>query len=339
MQMNGTINRRRRRMPAKGVIWGAAVLMACWVLTGYAAERETIDRVVAYVNDDIIVLSELEEEMAPYTERLEGMGYSEDRKAQMLFKLRTDMLNQLVERKLTDQEIKKAGIVIDEETIDKSIENLKRMNHLTEETLVEALKAQGQTLEDYRAHIKEEMERTRLVNREVKSKIVVTDEDIRQYYDTHPEEFSAPAEVHLRHLTLLLDESTGQARRDAARFEMAAIEKALASGTPFDVVAARFADQGPDKRGGDLGKFKVETLSPTLQKAIAGMTPGATTGLLETDQGFQIFYLQEKTGGEKKPLEAVSEIISEKIYKERVNEKFAQWLDELKKTSSIKLVL
>ncbi|MFH1984734.1 MAG: SurA N-terminal domain-containing protein [Pseudomonadota bacterium] len=321
------------------VIWSLVVMLSFCAATSHSAARETIDRIVAYVNDDIIVLSELNEEIAPYVERIRQMGYSQEKHAEMLFKLRQDMLDRLIEQQLTDQEIKKAGISINEEEIDQSIERLKQANRMTAEMLTEALEKQGMTLDEYRDRTKEQILRSRLVTREVNSKIVVTDEDIKNYYDTHPEEFKGESSVHLRHLTFSLDPAMSQGQKDAARWEMAGIVKSLAAGTPFPEVEKKFNDQGAGRRGGDLGVFRMNSLSPMLQKAISTTPVGGVTELLETDQGLQIFFLQDMTSPEDKKLSDVSSAISEKVYKQRVDEKFTRWLEDLKKTSQIKIVL
>ena len=320
-------------------IWRLLAVL-CFVISALpVGARETVDRVVAFVNDDIIALSELNDEIAPFADRIMQMDTDQEKKNEMLFKLREDMLNRLVEQKLTDQEIKKAGISISEAEIDESIEKIKQANRVTEEMMAEALKKQGMTLDEYRDRIKEQMLRSRLVTREVNSKIVVTDEDIKTYYETHRDEFRGEGKVHLRHLTLSLDASMSRKQKDAAREEMTTIRQEIASGKAFQEIEKHFTNQGPGRRGGDLGTFLVGSLSPTIQKAVKAMKTGDVTQVLETDQGLQIFYLQEYDPAQEKTLEEVTDAISEKIYKQRVDEKFTRWLEDLKKTSLIKLVL
>lgn len=329
----------RRCFISPWVALSAVVALSLCIFAAVSEARETIDRIVAYVNDDIIVLSELNDEIAPFLEQIRQTGYSQEKQDEMRFRLREDMLNRLVEQRLTDQEIKKAGISVSEEEIDQNVERLKQANRMTQEMLTEALEKQGMTLGAYRDRLKEQILRSRLVTREVSSKIVVTDTDIKTYYDSHPEEFRGETLVHLRHLTFSLDEATSQGQKDAARWEMAAIEKQLAAGTSFQAIEKEFNDKGAGRRGGDLGAFRMNTLSPALQTAVAKTAAGGVTELLETDQGLQIFYVQEVTPAEDQKLENVSAAISEKIYKQRVDEKFAHWLEDLKKRSQIKIVL
>jgi peptidyl-prolyl cis-trans isomerase SurA len=105
------------------------VLMLFFTATATAsAASEVLDRIVAVVNEDIILLSELKERMAPYAQRIRQQGFDLDKERQMLFKVREEMLNRLVDEKLTDQEIKRNDIQVDEAEIDSTIERIKAAN-------------------------------------------------------------------------------------------------------------------------------------------------------------------------------------------------------------------
>jgi hypothetical protein len=184
----------RIHRPGKGIValkqkFSLGVLIGVWMLctaTATAAASEVLDRIVAVVNEDIILLSELNERMAPYAQRIRQQGFDLDKERQMLFKVRKEMLNRLVDEKLTDQEIKRNDIQVDEAEIDSTIERIKAANSFTDEDLRRFLKQDQMTMEQYREQIKEQVLRTRLVNYQVKSKIVITEEEIRAYYDSHP---------------------------------------------------------------------------------------------------------------------------------------------------------
>ncbi len=143
---------------------------------------EVVDRIVAVVNDDIILLSELDESFKPYADRIVALSYSVDEERQALFNVREEILNQLIDQKLTDQQIKRSKITVSSGEIDNAIERLKEANFFTDEELREMLSAEGLTLEEYRNRIKDQILRAKLVNFEVKSKIVITKEDIESYY-------------------------------------------------------------------------------------------------------------------------------------------------------------
>jgi parvulin-like peptidyl-prolyl isomerase len=138
---------------------GALIGISMLVFTATAtatAGSEVLDRIVAVVNEDIILLSELRERMAPFAQRIRKQGFDLDQERQMLFKVRGDMLDRLVDEKLTDQEIKRNGIQVEETEIDNTIERIKAANSFTDEDL---RRIPGAGADDHRA-VSESNQRT-----------------------------------------------------------------------------------------------------------------------------------------------------------------------------------
>jgi len=171
-----------------------------------SAASELLDRIVAVVNEDIILLTELNDRMRPYVQRIRQQGFDADQERKMLFKVREEMLNRLVDEKLTDQEIRRNDIQVDDSEIDRTIERIKQSNYFTDEDLRQYLEREQLTMQEYRAQIKEQVQRTRLVNYQVKSKIVITEEEIQAYYDSHPEEYGGKVSYHLRNILMRVPE-------------------------------------------------------------------------------------------------------------------------------------
>jgi len=163
-----------------------------------ADKPEVIDRIVAVVNDDVVTLSDLNEALSPYESKIRQMNYSLEKEMQVRFKLREDMISQLVEKKLTDQLVAKKDIQIGEAEVDRAIERVKSLNRFTDETLRAQLASQGIDYEAYRGEIRSQLQRNRLVSYEVKSKIVITDEDVQAYYDENKKELGDKSLDELR---------------------------------------------------------------------------------------------------------------------------------------------
>jgi peptidyl-prolyl cis-trans isomerase SurA len=321
-----------------GVLIGVWMLFFTATATASAAS-EVLDRIVAVVNEDIILLSELNERMAPYAQRIRQQGFDLDKERQMLFKVREEMLNRLVDEKLTDQEIKRNDIQVDEAEIDSTIERIKAANSFTDEDLRRFLEQDQMTMEQYRKKIKEQVLRTRLVNYQVKSKIVITEEEIRAYYDSHPELYGGktplPFEKHP-------DAGTGfchrcrKAGRSASRCNRS--NPRSSPGNPLPIWPEGIARGPTAADGGDIGEFSKETLSPAIQAALEGLTPGQATAVVATDQGFQLFYVEAIHQTEGKSLESVREEIHQKLFAEVVDKKFLSWLEDLRSQSHIKII-
>lgn len=301
-------------------------------------DAEVVDRIVAIVNDDIIVLSELNEKLQPYTDRIAKMGYTPEKEKKMMYKVRDDIINSMVDQKLTDQEVRKFGIIINDEEVLNAIERVKQKNALTEEQMLADLARQGMTLEILKKNIRQQMLRARLVNVAVRSKIVITQEDARAYFDSHPDEFRGEKQVHLWNIMTNTPQFAFEAEIEASRDQMEKVLARLAAGEAFNAIAREItAAKGP-LAANDIGMFRFGVLSPELQSAVGELKEGGYTELLKTDSGFQIFYVHKIEAGTGKQFDEVAGDIRQKLFNELVDKRFEEWLDDLRENSHIQII-
>ena len=299
---------------------------------------EVVDRIVAVVNDDIISLLELNRVMTPYAEKISAAGYSDEKKGEMLFKVREDILNQIIDQKLTDQEAKRANISVSEKEIDNAIERIKQAGSYSDAQLREGLKKEGLTLEEYRSRIRDQILRTKLVNVEVKSKIVLTDEEVKKYYEEHIDEYQGGKKYRLRNILLSVPSSADESEKQEVRKRMEAIVKAFKKGTKFETLAREFSESSHAQEGGYLGEFPFDGISPQLKSALFDLKEGDITRILDTEQGFQIFFIEKIISAADKSLEEATIDIEEKLYNEIINKHFRTWLEDLRKRSYIRII-
>ncbi len=306
------------------------------IAANIVAAAEIIDRIVAIVNDDIITLSELEQADAPYREKIKNMNYLNEKEREMLFKVRQDILKRLIDDKLTDQEVKRSQITVSENEVNAAIERIKEANFLTDEQLREGIKAQGITMLEYRQTMKDQILRRRLVNLEVKSKVVITDEDIKAYYEKHKDGLDTNRKYHLWNITMRVPPLATKDQIQAIYRQMEDVRSKFLHGEAFNELVKSYEPYRLVD-GGDLGTFPYSGLAPKLQKAIEDLHSGDITQVIETDTGFQLFYIQSIENLSEKPITEVSSEIEEKLYNEIVNRKFEAWVDELRSRSHIKI--
>jgi peptidyl-prolyl cis-trans isomerase SurA len=297
-----------------------------------------VDRIVAEVNDDVITLYELNLVMAPYIERIKAMNRPLGEERRMLSDARERLLKQMIDQKLTDQEVERLEISVSDETVDRTIEGLKRDSQVNDAQLRRQLEQEGITYEEYRKQVRDQILRGRLVNREVKSKIVVTDEDIEACFIENKEEYCGDVKYHIRHIILAVPPFSSDEEKQAVRDRMDAILSLLDNGEPFIEVAKSYSESPLKEEGGDLGKFELKDLSPPIRRALEGLKPGEYSPIVDTDQGFQIFYLEAIEEGDAEALENARAEIENRLYNEIVNEKFSEWLTELRERSHIKVI-
>jgi len=321
----------------------SVLLIPLWAFAAMALPRpasasETVDRIVAIVNDDIISLFELNKVYRPYEERIKSIGYPPQKEEEMLYKVREDLINQLIEQKLTDQQTELARIAVSDEEIDNAIERIKQANYYSDEQMLEGLKQEGFTMAEYRDRLREQILRTKLVNREVKSKIVITEEDIRNYYQEHKDEYQGEKKYHLRNILLRVSPYADDEEKAEIKDRLEAIRAEIEAGKSFAEMARQHSEISLADEGGDLGFFAFENLAPHLKSALEDLEAGDMTPVLDTEQGMQLFYVEEiqrEVG--KTPEEAMAEI-EEKLYNEIVDERFKSWLSELRENSHIKII-
>lgn len=310
------------------------VFCACF----YSWAGQVVDRVVAVVNEDVIRLRELEEALEPVRQQLESRGLSGRQLEEELYKAREDILDDMIDEKLADQQTEQSGISVGDSEVDAAIEQVKQRNQYSGEDLKRALRMQGMTMDQYRREMKQQIMRSRLVNRKVRSNIVVTEQDIKRYYEANPEEFGGKAEYELRNILINPAQFDEQNSEDKVFARAELIEKELDKGASFEQVARRYSDAPNSADGGKLGRFALEDISGNLRQLIEDLEKGEHSRPVETPQGFQIFFVEDIAGTEPEPLEEVSDQIGEKLHEKLVNEKYEKWIKSLRKDAYIRII-
>lgn len=183
------LKKKYGKWPVSGFLFFCLTVTVIFSSATKSVSLEVIDRIVAVVNDELITYSMLAEAFQPYEKKIRERNYPLEQEMEMRFKIREDLINKLIDQKIIDQEIAKAQIQVSAGEVENSIERIKRMNSFTDEDLRKMLQAEGLTLEKYKKEIKNQLLRTRLLQYEVNSKIVVTEEEIETYYEEHKDQF------------------------------------------------------------------------------------------------------------------------------------------------------
>ncbi|MFP4225385.1 MAG: SurA N-terminal domain-containing protein [Desulfobacterales bacterium] len=299
---------------------------------------ETVDRIVAIVNEDIIRLKELNEAFEPLAEQVYAKDYAESKEQEILYEKRMEVLNQLIDEALADQVIQEKDITVSSQEIDNAIEQIKSMNHSTDEQLQQYLNMNGMDMAAYREKIRQQILRSKLVDREVKSSIVITESDIREYYENHPEKYKGKPAYHLKNIFVSYEGDKSGSAPAPGREKISDAMAAINEGQAFEEVARTYSEASNASDGGDLGNFALSDLQTDLQPVIKDLEPGQASPVVETERGFQIFYLADIVHPGDKPFEEVAGEIRNLLYEQAVDRKFNEWLDSLRAESDIKII-
>lgn len=158
-------------------------------LPSYAYSAEIVDRIIAVVNDEIITYTMLNEAFKPYEKRIKAQNYQFTKEMEIRFQFRERVINQMIDEKITKQEVRRLGIKVDNSEVEAAIERTKSINSINDEKLRQMLENDGLNMKTYRKNIRSELLRTRLIQYEVKSKIIVTEDEIESYYKANKSDF------------------------------------------------------------------------------------------------------------------------------------------------------
>jgi len=311
----------------RGIVLTAFIFGFFWA-ANCVAQEEVVDRIVAIVNDDIVTLAQLDAAVAPYRKNIETSQESSAKKKELMTQIYTQVLNQLVENSLVVQEAKRMGIVVDDSDVDRAVENFKKEHNLDQEGLELGLAAQGMTLEQYRERIREQITQSMIVSRAVRAKIVVTDEEVNAYYKSHYQEFKAKKKYHLKNIIV----------KDAA--DLATVRKKLENHVDFSQVAQDYSIGSNASSGGELGTFDISSFSSEIKDALEGVGKGQYTKPVDTGDAFQILYVADIISMGQGPVQGEVEIqIQAILYREHGEAQFKKWMETLKNSAHIKLML
>lgn len=308
------------------------------------ARAEVADRIVAVVNDDIITLSELNEEGAPYFQALIKKVPTEQQQAEMQ-KLRQEILSHLIDQRLIDQQAAKLEIQVSEADIDQTIETILTDNHVSREQYKKDLADKGLTEPQYREQLKRQMLQSRLISHEVRSKVVVTEEKINQYfqenYTAGPDSPDSPG-YHLLQMGFLFGDAYKSKTADEAKQAAAEAKKQLDGGKDFAELAKEVSDLPSKEDGGDIGVFQQSELAPSMKDVVLALKTGEVSEIIETPTGYQLVKLVSapEAKGEAKakvtPPPEIKKEIEAKLYQAEGEKLLKKWLSEVRSQAFIK---
>ena len=319
---------------------GFAVILAVLLISAPAAAG-VADRIVAVVNGEVITLSELHRAFAPYAAHIEANYKGPDKEA-FLKQGEAAFLQRMIDQILIEQEAKKPGVgiaAVKDEEVMGMVKDMLAKNRLTMQDYLKKLAEEGKTLESAKQEIRGQMLRMRLLRREVQSRILVTDEEIGEYYDKHREDYEGREAVHIRQIFLPVPEGADSGARDRVRAEANQLRERILKGERFEVMAARYSKGPAAAEGGDIGFVERGVMMPEVEKAAFSLPVGEVSEVLETEAGFLLLVVVDKKGAGLKPLPVVRDEIKAKIEDEKVNKKYDEWMAELRKKSFIDIRL
>jgi peptidyl-prolyl cis-trans isomerase SurA len=319
----------------KRTIWRvatAAVLVFAAATPGWC-ERRLVGRIVARVNGDIITNWQYSREEQKLRESLAEQYSGAELDAQVRTQSK-NLLRDLIDQDLMVQKAKDLDINVETDVV-KRLDDIRKSMHLDSEAdLQTAVEKQGMLWEDFEDNIRRHLLMSELIGREVGSRIIISREDARKYYDAHRSEFNFPQGVQLADILVSADKRTPEEAQKRAEQALAELK----AGAKWDDLVQKYSDdQQTAANGGDLGFFKKGTLAAELSNAIAKVDVGDTTGVLKTQYGYMILKVVQRREQGIAAFVDVEQKVDETLYNQKMQPALREYLTTLRKESYITL--
>ena len=322
----------------KFVIRRSSVLFAAFTLglfisvTALAQDKPADDTKAAEINGVVITKEQFNKELNIHLDRVARQG--RQLPEGQLAGLKEDILDGLIERELLYQESKKAGIKVQQQSVDGQLADIKK-RFPSEAQFKAALTQMGLTEAEVRAQIERGLAIRELINQQITSKITITDAQTKAYYDNNPQMFKQPEQVKASHILIKVDAGDAEAQKKDARKKIETVQLKVKGGDDFAELAKEYSE-GPSKtRGGDLGYFQRGQMVKPFEDAAFSMKKNEVSGIVETRFGYHIIKVYDKKPAQTLAYADVKESLNQRIKQEEVEKQASQYIGQLKKEANI----
>lgn len=274
------------------------VLLAVLAPLSVQAERKLLDQVVAIVDEDVILQTELEARISTITSRLSAQGTALPPRQI----LEERVLDQLITESIQMQMADRAGMRISDNELNETMANIAERNGMSLAQFENQLAAEGVSYNQAREQIRREMLTSRVQQRQVGNRVRVTDREVENYLESLEARGGNNAQYRLAYIFVSVDDPSDEAEVDAAREKAQRLRNEIASGRDFREVAVAESDASNALEGGDMG-WRAEGQLPSLVAPVVPELPvGQPSEVLENNSGFHLVMVMDKRGGEQQQL-------------------------------------
>jgi peptidyl-prolyl cis-trans isomerase SurA len=271
---------------AAGLLIGIAVGITAPAMS---QRIEELDAIVAVVNDDVVVRSELNSEIALILPQMQRAGTTPPPRPQ----LESQVLDRLILKRLQIQRARSLGIEVDDAALNEAMMSIAERNGLSLDELQLTLEAGGVSFADFREDTRAQILTSRLQNQEVINKIEVTDQEIDRFLEREASSMIEREQVRLQHILIGLPENPSTAQVQAAENKARRLVAELRGGAEFGEVAARESDGRNALQGGDLGWFEMGAVPSLASELAMTMAEGEISDPIASPSGYHIIKMRE----------------------------------------------
>jgi peptidyl-prolyl cis-trans isomerase SurA len=308
----------------------AALVLMLAAAPGARAGEELLDGIAAQVGSDVVLISEVTRVTAPMEDQMRQAGAT-DRDINMI---RVDMLERLIERRLVEQVVRRMELEASDAEVDQAVAAIAADNGITLDQLRESLESHGVTWESYREKLRGEIQRSKILNGMVRSKVRVEDAQVRALYEQrYGSQRQGGEEMHLRHLVVTGGEDLPRTHEQACDQVRAALAR-IQAGEAFGDLAREISETNP-REGGDVGWVHEQDIAKWMADAVRGLEPGQVSAVIEMPFGCNLFQVVERRGFEPLSYEQAEPQLHQELFNKALEEEYERWIEELRRHTYI----
>ena len=316
------------------LICAGALLFSCSL-----ASAEVVDEIVATVDTEVILRSDLQNELAPMAEDLRVNAASQEEAQGQLDAALQEVLDRSIEQRILYREAILAGAQLEDDVLEERIQRIQSQYASADEFLAVLEKA-GETMSDFRDRVRKQtiaMAFGIQKRRQFETQAVISDAHAREYYEVHRNDFGSGAQVQVRRI--FLGAGSDATKRAEVRGELERLREQVEGGGDFAALAKEHSEGPESEDGGMVGWVGPGDLVPVLEEAVMSLSQGQVTPVIETDFGFQILRVEARQDAGEQTYEQARSFIEPKLREDFAMDKYRNWMSELRKRSRVRVFL
>lgn len=295
-----------------------------------------LERVVAVVNEEALTLTEIQEDGQPVIRKIfqDFIGPERERRVEEAQKR---VMDDLIDRRLMMQVAKREGMLPSATEVTGAIDDLKRNNNATTDAQFRAmLKAEGLTLEQLRRIIEERLAIGRLLTRQIRSTIILGEDELQKYYATHQDKYQRTPEAQIRLIFIAAPPGGDEA---AARSRVEEVQAKLSAGADFAKMAEEYSDSPTKEKGGEVGIVHKGDLAPEIEAAAFSVREGGVSPPIRTEAGWSLIQVESRRTETVAPFAEVRDAIRDQLLQEKFDAKRKDWVASLRARAFIQVLM
>jgi peptidyl-prolyl cis-trans isomerase C len=330
-----------RRISLIGLITIGFLTLACSAILaeqGSTTQGEKIPLVVARVNGDEITGEQYRDMWHTLHKVRKKLNPAIAVDKAYIESMREEVIERLIALELLSQKAHELNIYLDPKEVESTLQDMRALHMGGSYGLMGAFDIPEPDWENYREDLINSMRIQKLLEQEVYGKCTVTPEELRQYYEAHPEEFRFPEELRARHILIMTPEDATEVQKKGA---MEAIHKAaerIRNGEPFEEVAKEVSQDGSASYGGDLGFFRRGNMVPEFEEVAFSLDVGQVSDVVQTRYGYHLIKVEDKKPPPLMPFEEVERELTERLRARKSEARGREYIETIKAESQIEKI-